>query len=194
MDMQEEKKQLRAHMRRILASIPADERQKTSLAIVETIQSLEAWKTAPVVLAFLPLPTEIDLRPLLDTALAEGKLVALPRCQIDQSLSFHQIHAGYQCAVCTGPFSLQEPPQDWPVINPTTLPDGSLVFVPGFAFTATGIRLGKGKGYYDRLLAGIPSRILTIGVCFNQQLLEHIPVGEHDKSVHCVVTERQIHS
>jgi len=193
MGIQEEKKQLRAHMRQILASTPADERLKASQTIMGMLQSLPAWKTAPVVLAFLPLPTEVDLRPLLDTALAEGKLVALPRCQPDNNLSFHQIHAGYQCAVCTGPYSLQEPPQAWPEIDPSTLPAGSLMLVPGLAFTSTGSRLGKGKGYYDRLLAGIPSRIFTIGVCFNQQLLEHIPNNERDKPVGQVVTERQMY-
>ncbi len=193
MDIQQEKKQLRAQMRQILAVLSAAERLQASLAIAERFQSHAAWKAAPVVLAFLPLPSEVDLGPLLDIALMEGKTVALPRCQPDHSLRFHQIQVGYQCALCAGPYSLQEPPQAWPEIDPTKLPADSLVLVPGLAFTATGSRLGKGKGYYDRLLAGIPPRVLTIGVCFAQQLLGHIPVSEHDKPVSLVITERQIH-
>ena len=193
MDIQEEKKQLRAQMRRILALIPADEGLLASQSIVERLQSLEVWKATPMVLAFLPLPFEVDLRPLVDVALTEGKTVALPRCQPNHSLSFHQIHAGYQTNLCTGPYSLQEPPQAWPAIDPTMLPADSLVLVPGLAFTSTGSRLGKGKGYYDRLLASIPPRILTIGVCFTQQLVGHIPVSEHDRPVHLVITEQQIY-
>jgi 5-formyltetrahydrofolate cyclo-ligase len=190
MGIQEEKKQVRAQMRQVLARMSADERLQASRAIVEKLRSLEAWGAAPVVLAFLPLPTEVDLRSLLDIALAEGKIVALPRCQPDNDLSFHTIHSGYQTDLCKGPYSLQEPPQDWPSIDPATLPFGSLVLVPALAFTKEGVRLGKGKGYYDRFLTRIAPETFSIGVCFNQQLVDHLPTSGQDMPVRLVVTQR----
>ncbi len=64
-----------------------------------------------------------------------------------------------------------------------------VVVVPGLAFTAHGDRLGQGGGWYDRFLAGIRDDCTTIGVCFDPQILEVLPVEAHDVRVDHVVTE-----
>ena len=60
---------------------------------------------------------------------------------------------------------------------------------PVFAYTPLGIRLGKGKGYYDRFLATLEPGPLTVGLCFEKQLLHEIPSDTHDMVVNAVVTE-----
>jgi 5-formyltetrahydrofolate cyclo-ligase len=61
------------------------------------------------------------------------------------------------------------------------------LIVPGLAFTKAGARLGRGGGYYDRVLASIDSNTVTVGVCFEFQVLEALPVESHDLSVQRVL-------
>jgi 5-formyltetrahydrofolate cyclo-ligase len=67
-----------------------------------------------------------------------------------------------------------------------------VVIVPGLAFTAAGDRLGQGGGWYDRFLATVRSDCVSIGVCFDDQLLDALPVEAHDVAVDHVVTERGV--
>jgi len=63
-----------------------------------------------------------------------------------------------------------------------------VVIVPGLAFTERGDRLGQGGGWYDRFLAGVRADCVTIGVCFDEQVVAAIPVEPHDVPVDRVVT------
>lgn len=69
--------------------------------------------------------------------------------------------------------------------------DFDLIIVPGMAFDRKGHRLGRGKGYYDRLLAG--SNTPTIGLCLDFQLLDTIPTAPHDISMDCVITPNAVY-
>lgn len=64
-----------------------------------------------------------------------------------------------------------------------------VVIVPGLAFTAAGHRLGQGGGWYDRFLVGLAPHCVTIGVGFDEQLLEAIPTEAHDVTLDRVVTD-----
>ena len=65
-----------------------------------------------------------------------------------------------------------------------------LILVPGLAFDKSGARLGRGRGFYDRFLAGITG--FRVGVCFDWQLVESVPVEAHDIRMDAVVTPSQI--
>jgi 5-formyltetrahydrofolate cyclo-ligase len=67
-----------------------------------------------------------------------------------------------------------------------------VVVVPGVAFTADGQRLGQGGGWYDRFLAALRDDAVAIGVCFDVQIVDDLPVEAHDRRVHVVVTERRV--
>ena len=91
-------------------------------------------------------------------------------------------------SVQPGQFGIREPVFDQArVIPPDTF---DLVLVPGAAFTANGERLGRGGGFYDRILSTPGFRAFKVGVCFDRQVLESIPVEPHDQKVHRVVTEK----
>ncbi len=77
-------------------------------------------------------------------------------------------------------------PEDDPV------PDAAFIdvmIVPGTAFTAAGQRLGQGGGWYDRFLPGRRTDCVTIGVCFEPQLVDRIPIESHDVVLDLVVTD-----
>ena len=62
--------------------------------------------------------------------------------------------------------------------------------IPGLGFTKEGIRLGRGKGLYDKLLSK-HSTALKIGICANKNLLDDIPMEEHDILMDYVLTENE---
>jgi 5-formyltetrahydrofolate cyclo-ligase len=89
----------------------------------------------------------------------------------------------------SGHYGILEPvPQLSKVILSSQIPAAWLV--PGLAFSPDGARLGRGAGYYDRLLA--TSSGLRIGVCLDCQLMTEIPVQEHDVKMHHIITETRI--
>ena len=67
-----------------------------------------------------------------------------------------------------------------------------LAIIPGIAFDRAGNRLGRGKGYYDKLLFRFPRKTLKIGVCFDFQLIDLVPTDDWDIPVDMVVTEKGI--
>jgi 5-formyltetrahydrofolate cyclo-ligase len=67
-----------------------------------------------------------------------------------------------------------------------------VVIVPGLAFDRSGNRLGRGRGYYDRFLSQFTSKTLLIGLAFECQIVEQIPVDTWDFPVSVVITENRI--
>ena len=88
----------------------------------------------------------------------------------------------YENDLKKGPFGILEPQGE--VLNELSLID--IAIVPGLAFSADGKRLGRGKGYYDRLLKRIP-QCYKIGICFSFQLINHIPTTQYDVMMNEVI-------
>jgi 5-formyltetrahydrofolate cyclo-ligase len=85
-----------------------------------------------------------------------------------------------------GHYGIREPIA--PVLAPMSTVD--LISVPGVAFDRHGHRLGRGGGYYDRLLEGFSG--YSVAVAFDFQILPHIPSEAHDRPVDTLVTETEI--
>lgn len=152
--------------------------------------------------AFLPTKNEIDIRPLIQSALQRGIKVAIPRVE-GPDLQFHHI-VSIDGPFEKGAYELQEPSKTTPLLFPLSdhKPDFKfpvLILVPALAFTLKGDRLGKGKGYYDRFLASFLTtfhderpEITLAGVSWSFQILPTLPVEKHDFPVDCVYTESSI--
>ena len=80
------------------------------------------------------------------------------------------------------------PRQDADAPHPMVAEAVDVVIVPGLAFTREGVRLGQGGGWYDRFLTGVRADCPVIGVCFDEQLVDDLPVEPHDVPVTYVVT------
>lgn len=151
--------------------------------LCEQVRNASVWQAARAVLLFLPLPSEPDISPLLAVALADGKLLALPRFNpATQHYEAVQIHELARELVI-GPFQVREPVAACPMVPLNRL---DLALVPGLGFDLRGRRLGRGKGHYDRLLAGFDGR--KIGVAFDFQIVAEVPCEAHDVPLDAVVT------
>ena len=179
----EDKPALRTRLRAELKSLTADARASASAELCARVRVSAAWQAARAVLLFFPLPSEPDIFPLLANALATGKLLTLPLFNATTNTYEAVQIRDVARELVTGPFGVREPTADCPLVAMNRL---DLALVPGLGFDARGHRLGRGKGHYDRLLAGFPGR--TVGVTFDFQVVAHVPAEPHDIVLDAVVT------
>jgi 5-formyltetrahydrofolate cyclo-ligase len=160
-------------LRRRAKSTLAAVGDRDSRAIVEPLLSVAG--RGPIAL-FASMGDEIDTAPLDDAARARGLVRLYPQVRGDElvfralptSVSAHELPRAK--------FGAPEPTVDFSAVP---LSSCSLVVVPGLAFDARGGRLGYGRGYYDRALAGIDIE-RAVGLCFDEQIVDEVPMAEHD--------------
>lgn len=174
---------LRAEMRAKLKTMSAAERAAASLEACARLEQQAVWQKAQSILFYAPLPEEPDIWQLLLDALAAGKTVLLPRFSPEQKsyLACHIKDAVKD--IQKGQFGIREPGDACAKISLNRL---DLILVPGIAFDLDGHRLGRGKGFYDQLLAVIHGP--TCGVAFDQQIVSRIPVEPHDICLSSILT------
>jgi 5,10-methenyltetrahydrofolate synthetase len=146
----------------------------------------EEFKRAKVVMIYVSLRDEVDTCILIDEALKAGKRVAVPVIlKEDKRLIAGEIHNRLE-DLESQHFGIYQPKQDR--VKEVPLDDIDLVVVPGVAFDKKNIRLGRGHGYYDRFLSGLPKKTKTIGLAFDFQVLEDLPQDPHDVPVSKIVS------
>jgi len=177
------KARLRQEARDRLNAVAPEQRKAVSLQIISRLRQQAVWKSAGSILFFAPLPSEPDIWPLLEEALLAGKTVALPRFSLETQSYLACVVQNPQTDLRSGQFRIREPGLSCPEFPLNRL---DLVLVPGVAFQSDGGRLGRGKGFYDRLLAAV--RRTKCGVAFDEQIVGAIPVGPLDIRVNCIVT------
>ena len=178
-----EKDRLRQELRRLAAGLDPEFRKEADRRIAGQVLALPSWKTAKTVLAFVSLPREPDTRPLLEAALAEGKILLLPRCYGGGRMRAFPVQD--LDALEPGRLGIPEPP-DLPE-PPEGDPEPDLILVPCVGATPDGKRLGNGAGYFDRYLAGHGGR--KVCLCYRACLRGDLPRDVHDVSMDCVITD-----
>lgn len=158
-------------------------RTALSAKLCSDLRERSVWRAANSVLLFAPLPDEPDVWPLLRIALAAGKTVALPAFISGTNAYTARRLLDPDRDVVHGKFNIREPAATCPE-QPLNRLD--LVLVPGIAFDPRGGRLGRGRGYYDRLLAAVNG--LKCGVAFDEQIVDAVPVGPMDVRLNCILT------
>jgi 5-formyltetrahydrofolate cyclo-ligase len=176
------KRALRARCRRVRDELEPTYRERASQRICDRIEQWEGFRSARVIFAYLPMRGEVDLQPLF--AHARQIRWAIPRV-VETPVPHLLFHAYQADHLVLHRYGMLEPDPAAPLIAPD---EADLIIVPGLAFTRSGYRLGYGGGYYDRLLAQ-PSRVATLGACYQALLLDEIPRGPRDVPVGHVVTE-----
>lgn len=176
--------------RRLLAArdalAPAERRSKSAL-IHADLAGLDPVRRAATIMTYLHFRSEVETLPALLAHLPAGCRLAVPLTLVAaQRLEIflltdppRQLRPGY-CGI-------PEPdPARTDQLDPGEL---DLVLVPGSAFDRRGGRLGYGGGYYDRFLAAAAPRALRIGLAFDLQVVEALPLLPHDQRLHYLVTE-----
>lgn len=183
MALPQAKTELRRVVRTRLKAMTPEQRASASENACRLLEKQEVWQRARLIFFYAPLPAELDVWPLVRDSLAAGKTVALPRFD-----AATQRYVACQITDATkdldhGKFGIREPGAHCIAVPPNRL---DLILVPGVAFDLRGRRLGRGKGFYDQLLASVGGT--TCGVAFDEQIVEEVPVEPHDVHLNCILT------
>lgn len=143
------------------------------------------------VCAYVPVGTEPGSIELLDMLLRRAGRVLLPvaRTTADNTplpLSWGEYRPG---TLTTGRWGLLEPPQPW--LPASALAEAALVLVPALGVDRGGVRLGRGRGFYDRSLGGRNPVAPVVAIVRDAELLDEIPAGPHDVRMTHALTPRQ---
>jgi 5-formyltetrahydrofolate cyclo-ligase len=181
--MRDLKASLRSQVRGNLKRISPTQRELDSCRARAKLEQQSLWHEAQTILFFAPMPDELDIWPSLRAALAADKRVFLPRFASPTN-SYAACEVKFPDAdIKIGQFGIREP-SDSCLQFPLNRLD--FVLVPGVAFDLHGRRLGRGKGFYDQLLAAVRGK--TCGVAFDEQIVTEIPVEPHDVLLNCILT------
>lgn len=176
------KNELRRAMRTLNRGLDAAERAAASARIVERMESLPEFARAQTVGLFCSMRDEPDMREALSRWCGVKRLV-VPRVE-GTTMRFFEYDPQ---TLFPGAFGILEPGPSAIVCPPEEI---DLLLVPGVAFTAEGLRCGRGRGYYDQYLSLAGFRAVKIGICFAHQLVDALPAEPHDIRMDRVVTDR----
>ncbi len=188
--MENDKQALRKRILSELRQTPGPDPE----VVADRICALGEYRDAAVAVLFIPLKSEPDISMVIDRAVADGKTVFVPG---EDVCTFRQVSEDWREHLvrltnntCT---------TDSPLLNINDLKSRmsgvgktkGIILVPGLAFTEFGTRLGRGAGYYDRLLDLISNSgsldFTAVGICRQSQLLDSIPQQPHDRKVRMVI-------
>ena len=173
------KKELRQQIKQLKAMTPVAVRQVEAAMVFGAIEKMSVWRDAQHILCYWSLPDELPTHEAVDRWLSAGKSIYLPRVKGDdlEVVPYH----GPESLDADNRFHIGEPVGE--AVEPSVL---ELMIVPAVALDRKGNRLGRGKGYYDRLLSS--TCCPTIGVVCDFQLVDEVPVEPHDRPLDYVVT------
>lgn len=176
------KKELRKRLKEQRRSIT--DKSATDKKICSYLIRSDVFKNADTILFYAALDDEINIDECIDFALSQGKKAALPVCLDDNgNMKFYYINSLND--IKTGHFGVREP--DINICREVTDYNGSICIVPAIAYDKKGYRLGYGKGYYDRFLENYS--FISVGLCYNDLVIDVLPTGKYDIPVDCIITE-----
>jgi len=184
MTLTEQKSGLRQTVRARLEKISPMVRIVESIDLCARLET--QLRSAHSILFFAPMTDELDIWLLLEKFLAAKKICALPCFDSATQTYLSRRVLNLETDVAAGKFGISEPISTCEEI---ALDKFDAVLVPGLAFDPDGNRLGRARGFYDRILATASG--VKCGVAYDFQLVEKIPVEPHDAKVDFIATPKR---
>ena len=181
-DLSEAKRLARRMSNLAMEGMALGQAKEDSLAVCRLILESTVWQRASQVMLYVPMSGELNVNLLMENGLKNRKLLALPRFSVKKN-SYEAREILNLSELVPGKFGVPEPSSNSQITDTKQL---DLAIVPGVAFCGLGGRLGRGGGYFDRLLADILAK--KCGVCFEQQVYPDVPVERHDVKMDMIAT------
>ncbi len=188
-EIKAEKNELRKTMKKTRSALDRVKKFDYDAEIQSRVLSLRDYAGSDILFTYVSMDTEVSTRALIYAAWANGKRVAVPKCDESTSeMTFYIITSVDDLK--PGYYGIMEP--DPEKCERVTDYSHGLCVVPGLSFDAEGYRLGYGRGYYDRFLKHF--RGVSVGLCYSSYLKWKLPRGGYDVPVDIIATERFIRS
>ncbi|MDF1478092.1 5-formyltetrahydrofolate cyclo-ligase [Leifsonia sp. H3M29-4] len=177
------KRALRAELRERRRITTAKEREAADAALTQNLIDLTSGLGARSISAYLSLPEEPATREFLDWACEQGIRVLLPVSRADGLLDWAP-YDGSDEAI--DDFGMPMPTSE--ILGPIAINEVDLILVPAASVDRTGMRLGWGRGYFDKTLGSMENCPPVYAVIFDHELVDSVPTERHDQRVNGVVT------
>ena len=183
-----DKEQLRRKLRKRLLEISGEQKSIKSKKACQNLVSTPQFQCASAIMMYLPLPDEVDISDAILCAWQLGKTVVVPKISLQQK---HMI------PVQINSLEMSFPAEAAGLRNPVAgvpVPFGKidLIVTPALGFDRKGNRLGRGGSYYDKFFAHKEIRAQRCGFAFTEQLVDSVPVTDHDEPIDFLVTDENI--
>lgn len=162
------------------------DRSSWSGSIQSTALKLVQYRSSRAVALYSPVENEVDTSAILSDALKLGKKVFYPKLSLAGMAGFARIRSAAE--LVAGRYGILEPAES-EALAPAD-GEGLIVFIPGLLFDRQGNRLGRGGGWYDRVLNGLGNRGWFVGLAYEFQLVDALPAEIWDHRVHLILTEK----
>ena len=178
------KQTLRQQMRVVLRTMGEAAMEAASESLIEQLRRGERWLPEGATVAlFGGSAGEPELLPLIPWLVGRGCTVAYFG-MVDGQLVARKVRSAADLQ--RGVFGVWVPLENLPVVDAAAL---DVILTPGLAFDRAGRRLGRGRGFFDQLFARPDVKARRIGLCWDSQLVDAVPVEPHDALMHAVITE-----
>jgi len=178
-----EKRALRAELRERRRITPSHEREAADAAITQNLIDLTSGLGSRSLAAYLSLPDEPATRDFVAWACEQGIRVLLPISRADGLLDWAPYDGAEEQI---DDFGMPAPTSE--VLGPIAINDVDLIIVPAASVDRTGMRMGWGRGYFDKTLGSMANCPPVYAVIFDDELVDSVPSERHDQRVNGVVT------
>ncbi len=162
---------------------------RNSAIITQRLFELDEVRQAKIISTYIGKEDEVQTIDIIQKSWVAGKTVIVPVVDADRaSIYFSELSDLNHLQ--KGHYDILEPSPE--KISISSLTSADIIIVPGVGWDSQGHRLGHGLGFYDRALEGVPYQSTIVGLAFEWQVLESIPVESHDRSVDMIVTENRL--
>lgn len=182
MNITEQKAALRKEMRKRRSQIPLSAKKEYDQWVCQSLAKTIKEHSFEVIHCYLPMGTEINIYPLIDSLLQQKLTLVAPKTLAKGKLKHLVLQSLDQLE--KGVFGTSHPAGDQAFSG-----EYDLILVPGLAFDHRSYRLGYGGGYYDNFMANHPNA-KKIGLFYPFQQAEHLPIEPHDIRLDEILTNK----
>ncbi len=165
-----------------------EERGEKSQKACKNLFSTPQFQRAATIMMYLSLPHEVDTSEAVLYSWQLGKTVVMPKISWQQRHMIPVKISSLEKGFSTSASGLRNPISGVPI----PIEEIDLVVAPALGFDRKGNRLGRGSSFYDRFFAHKQFHAPRCGFAFAEQLVESVPVSEHDEPVDLIVTDEEI--
>ncbi len=171
-------------MKKLRESVSSEIKSQYDEAIYKKLINSTYYDNAKVIFVYVSFGYEVDTHRIINHALKDNKIVCVPKV-LNRTEGMKAVKINSLEELKVSNFGVLEPES---TINEVEPLDIDLLLIPGLAFDENGGRLGYGAGYYDKFLGEIRTNANKIGLSYSFQLMEAVPIEEHDMPIEHIIT------
>jgi len=185
-----QKEKIRKEILKKRISLSTEDRINKSIEIFKKLESINIYNYSEIIMFYVATMSEVQTENMIKESLIKGKKIVIPIMESDTGNLVPSLLLDYDNELEKNSQGILESKKAFRRLFSAEKLE--VIIIPGIAFDASGNRLGRGKGYYDRFLTRINPSVLKIALAYEIQMVDHIPHDKNDIPVNMIITEQRI--